>query len=130
MAVKKKRHSYHLLLTKAQFSGTQRSQASPQRPLFALASCAWRSRHHAPQHHPKPCSPPGWKRVPGRAPPPKPSLALVSFQHKQGLEHVLGVSAHGCTTLLTDQLLTSCFLPRWSKHNLGLFMGSSTVTFP
>lgn len=62
--------------------------------------------------------------------PPKPSLALVSFQHEQGLEHVLGVSAHGCATLLTDQLLTSCFLPRWSKHNLGLFMGSSTITFP
>ena len=77
---------------------------------------------------PKPCHPPGWKRIPGRS--PQPSLALVSFQHQQGLEHVLGVSAHGSATLLTDQLLTSWFLPRWLKHNLGLFMGSSTVTFP
>lgn len=61
---------------------------------------------------------------------PEPSRALVSFQHQQGLELVLGVSAHGSATLLMDQLLTSWFLPRWSKHNLGLFMGSSTVTFP
>lgn len=126
--------SSHLSLTKARFSGARRPQACPQWPEFALASVPGRAMAMS-------CSstqslqPP---RVEGSTRAPRchrPSAALVGVVVPTTSRAWITssgflIAAPRLFPVLTDRLLPSWFLPGQLEHNLGLFMASSTVTFP